>query len=94
MPALLEHSDDASPAWCVHCGALAVGPCARCDAPVCGDCCVLTEGGTRVWAICLGCDRRGGRSLSHGWAKVISWFMAPIVLLLVLLMVLGLIFEP
>lgn len=32
--------------------------------------------------------------MSHGWAKVISWFMAPIVLLLVLLMVLGLIFEP
>src|SRR5689334_20231448 len=39
-------------ARCVHCGRLAVGPCARCDAPVCGDCCVLTDGGARIYAIC------------------------------------------
>ncbi len=62
MPDLIGYDDGPGPAHCKHCGALAVGPCARCHEPVCGDCCVLTEGGAKVWAICLACDRRAGRS--------------------------------
>ena len=75
---------------CIHCGALAVGPCARCEGPVCGDCSVLTEGGAKVYAICLGCDRRAGRSLRQGWFTVIGWFVVPILALVLLLVVLGL----
>jgi len=78
----LAYSDsDGGDARCIHCGARAVGPCARCEAPVCGDCCVLTEGGANVHAICLGCDRRGGRSLRSGWFAVLAWFAVPIAVL-------------
>jgi hypothetical protein len=45
---------------------------------VCGDCCVLTEDGAKVWAICLACEDRGGRSLRRGWLTVIGWVAAPI----------------
>ena len=59
-----------------------MGPCARCDGPVCGDCCVLTEGTTKPYAICLGCNEsRGGASMGGGWLTVIGWFLLPIVLL-------------
>jgi hypothetical protein len=47
---------------------------------VCGDCCVLTEGGARVWAICLSCEDRGGRSLRRGWIAVVGWIAVPILL--------------
>ena len=77
-------------ARCKHCGAPAVGPCARCQKPVCGDCCVLTEGGARVWAICLGCEGRAGRSLRRGWASVIGWIAAPILALAILVALLAL----
>ncbi|MFT3775877.1 MAG: hypothetical protein QM820_61825 [Minicystis sp.] len=70
-----------SPARCIRCGALAAGPCARCHEPVCGDCCVLTTGGARVWAICLGCEDRGGRSLRRGWITLIGWVAGPILAL-------------
>jgi hypothetical protein len=63
---------------CVQCGALAAGPCARCGRAVCGDCCVLTEGGATVWAVCKSCDHRGGRSLSAGWKAAILWLVLPI----------------
>ena len=69
------------PARCARCGALAAGPCAHCREPVCGDCCVLTEGGAKVWAICLACDGRGGRSLQRGWLAVIGWIAVPILVL-------------
>jgi hypothetical protein len=78
---------------CVHCGKLAVGPCARCRAPVCGDCCVLTEGGAKTYAICLGCDTRTGRSLQRAWGTVILWLLGPIVLLVAILLVLGWLFP-
>jgi hypothetical protein len=78
---LLLHGDDEPDARCAFCGKLAVGPCARCDAPVCGDCCVLTDGGARVYAICLGCDRRGGRSLRRAWLTVGAWIAGPLVAL-------------
>ena len=65
----LQLHDEDGDARCVHCGATAIGPCASCDRPVCGDCCVLTEGGARVYAICLGCNRHSGRSLTPGLAR-------------------------
>jgi len=68
-------------ARCVHCGRLAVGPCARCDAPVCGDCCVLTEGGARIYAICKGCEGQSGRSLRRAWLTVATWVAGPLALL-------------
>ena len=68
-------------ARCFHGGRPAVGPCARCDAPVCGDCCVLTDGGARTYAICVGCDGRGGRSLRRAWFAVAKWVAGPLVVL-------------
>lgn len=52
---------------CALCGGPAAGPCMSCRAMICGDCCVLTEGGSRPYAICLRCDRRKGRSLAPAW---------------------------
>lgn len=34
---------------------------------ICGDCCVLTEGGVETHAICTRCDRKKGRSLAGAW---------------------------
>lgn len=89
VPELLEHGDGDSDARCVHCGALAVGPCARCEAPVCGDCCVLTRGTTRVFAVCLGCNERAGNDLRRAWRGVLGWFLAPIVALAVAVVLLS-----
>jgi hypothetical protein len=78
----LQHvGDGGGDARCTHCQAKAVGPCARCHAPVCGDCCVLTADTAKPWAICLTCDRRAGRSLRAGWLRVLAWILAPILLL-------------
>ena len=87
---LQGHDDGGGYERCAHCGALAVGPCARCQVPVCGDCCVLTEGGTRTFAVCLGCERRAGRSLTSGWLGVIGFVLVPIVGLAVALVLLAL----
>ena len=48
---------------------------------VCGDCCTLTEGGTRVWAVCLDCDRKKGRSLSGAWRGFGVWLLLLLVVL-------------
>ena len=94
MTGQLQHADGGGHvARCIRCGAQAVGPCARCREPVCGDCCVLTEGGAKVWAICLSCEDRGGRSLTRGWIVVIGWIVGPIVGLALLLVALALIFA-
>ena len=85
---LATASDDGGLERCVHCGALAVGPCAQCHAPVCGDCCVLTEGGSRVYAICVGCERGSGKSLRSAWLTVLGWFAVPIGLLLLAVLLL------
>jgi hypothetical protein len=69
----LQHIDDDSGARCVHCGTKAAGPCASCHSPVCGDCSTLTEGGVQVWAICLACANRKGRSLSGAWRSLVLW---------------------
>jgi hypothetical protein len=87
---LQGHDDGGGYEHCTQCGALAVGPCARCQAPVCGDCCVLTEGGTRTFAVCLGCERRAGRSLTRGWLGVVGFVLVPIFGLVVALVLLSL----
>lgn len=68
-------------ARCVRCAALAAGPCARCNLPMCGDCVVLTEHGASLWAVCHECARRGGRSLRAGWVGALFWVLVPIAVL-------------
>ncbi|HEX6276408.1 MAG TPA: hypothetical protein VFZ53_25380 [Polyangiaceae bacterium] len=92
MPDLLSQGGGPADARCVSCGALAVGPCARCRNPVCGDCCVLTSGGSTTFAICLACERRGGSSLTSGWYVVLGWFLKPMLALVAALVVLYLLF--
>ena len=89
---LTNHDGGPADAHCVSCGALAVGPCARCRNPTCGDCCVLTTGGSTTFAICHRCERRGGSSLTAGWFTVLGWFAKPILGLLVAFVILYLLF--
>lgn len=65
----------------MFCHAEAAGPCASCRCSVCGDCCTLTEGGARTWAICLDCDRRKGRSLAGAWRSLGLWLVGVLLLL-------------
>ena len=86
MPSLM--SDGGVPdARCKLCGKTAVGPCARCRAPVCGDCCELTDGGATTFAVCLTCVKHGGSSLAPAYRGLVLW-LAAIVLALVGLAVL------
>jgi len=39
---------------------------------------VLSEGGAGTWAVCIGCARRGDRSLGAGWRAALFWLLAPI----------------
>jgi hypothetical protein len=64
---------DGPVARCKICEKVAVGPCARCRAPVCGDCCELTEGGATTFAVCLGCAKRGGTTLVPAWLGLLGW---------------------
>lgn len=80
-------------ARCVRCSAEAAGPCASCHAPVCGDCCVLTEGGARVWAICFGCEERRGRSLRRTWLGFLLWLSLPLAALALVVALLGWLFD-
>jgi hypothetical protein len=73
---------DAPVARCKICGGTAVGPCARCRASICGDCCELTEGGATTFAVCTTCIRRGGKSLAPGWLGLLAWLGAIILGLL------------
>ncbi len=81
MPSLVP-TGDGPVTRCKLCGAAAVGPCARCRASVCGDCCELTEGGATTFAVCLRCVRAGGKSLAPAWLGLLGW-IAMIVLGLV-----------
>jgi len=72
----LMSSGDSPSARCSHCGATAVGPCARCHRPTCGDCCELTEGGATTFAVCLACVKRGGKSVLPGYAGLLIWLGA------------------
>lgn len=67
------HAGDPPVTRCSLCTRDAVGPCARCRRPVCGDCCELTEGGVTTFAVCLTCVRRGGTSLAGAWASTLLW---------------------
>ncbi|MDQ3365287.1 MAG: hypothetical protein M3680_07660 [Myxococcota bacterium] len=60
-------------ARCKGCGRTAVGPCARCRSPVCGDCCELTDGGATTFAVCHPCVRAGGATLAPGWLGLLGW---------------------
>jgi hypothetical protein len=77
----LQHVDDDRPPRCSFCPNEAAGPCARCRRHVCGDCSTLTEGGATVWAICLDCDRKGGRSLSGAWRGLGLWLLGGLLVL-------------
>lgn len=66
---------------CALCGEPASGPCARCRASVCADCCVLTEGAS-TFAVCLTCAHAGGTTLRREWRGLAAWF-ALVVLALV-----------
>jgi len=66
---------DGGEARCVGCGAKAVGPCWRCHAPLCGDCCVITTGGVKTWAVCPKCARSSGSSLSSAWWQLTLWLL-------------------
>jgi hypothetical protein len=66
---------DGPVARCKLCGAVAVGPCARCRTPVCGDCCTLTDGGATSFAVCHSCARSGGTSLARAWGGLLGWLM-------------------
>jgi hypothetical protein len=66
----LQHVDDGGPPRCAICGAEAAGPCIRCKQFVCGDCCVLSEGGLEIYALCTRCDRRGGHDLTPGFSAL------------------------
>lgn len=61
---------------------MAVGPCASCHAPLCGDCCRLTERGAKTWAICRDCDATG-TPIAARWRPVLLWVAAPIAVLAV-----------
>jgi hypothetical protein len=78
MTSLISSGDPPS-ARCSHCGATAIGPCARCHRPTCGDCCELTEGGVTTFAVCLACAKGGGRSLARGYGGLLLWLAAIVV---------------
>jgi hypothetical protein len=86
------HGSEPPIARCKVCGALAVGPCRRCYAPLCGDCCVLTKEGVGVYAICRKCAETSGLSLRTRWTAVLGIFAAAILGLLALLWVLQALF--
>jgi hypothetical protein len=69
----LQHSGDDGPERCAFCSNEAAGPCASCRRSVCGDCCTLTSGGAKTWAICLDCDRKKGSSLAGAWTRLAVW---------------------
>lgn len=60
-------------AKCKLCTRNAVGPCARCRAPVCGNCCELTDGGATTFALCLTCVKRGGSTLAPAYRDLLMW---------------------
>lgn len=48
---------------------------------MCGNCCTLTEGGVKTWAICLECDRMKGSSLTGAWGSFGAFLIAILVVL-------------
>lgn len=87
MTGELRTVQDDGPERCSFCPSEAAGPCASCGRPVCGDCCTLTEGSAKTWAICLECDRTKGRSLASAWWNI-GLFLAAILAVLFVLVLL------
>lgn len=85
----MQHVEDDGPARCSFCQNEAVGPCATCRRPVCGDCCTLTQGGVRTWAVCLECDRKGGSSLAGPWKTVLAWVFVVLLALFAIVLLLA-----
>ena len=71
----LHSNGDAPAARCKICGREAVGPCARCRAMVCADCCELTDGAATTFALCSGCARTGGATLASAWRGLLVWLV-------------------
>ena len=40
-----------------------------------------TEGGARVYAICVRCEKRAGNSLRPAWLTVLGWVLGPLAIL-------------
>lgn len=80
MPSLMSSGGPPS-ARCSHCGAEAVGPCARCRRPTCAGCCELVEGGSGTFAVCLACLKTGGRTLTTAYRDLFLWLGGGILLL-------------
>lgn len=89
---LLVSGDDGGAVRCTLCTADAVGPCAHCRMPVCGDCCVLVEGSAKPWAVCMRCHRGGTVRLGSGWAGLLLWIGGLLMALLALLVALRWVF--
>lgn len=83
----LQHVEDDG-ARCVHCGALAVGPCASCSAPLCGDCCIIEKGPAKAWAVCKRCAGRG-TTVGRAWQGLAVWLGGLLLGLLVLTLAVG-----
>jgi hypothetical protein len=81
MAGELQTVDGDGPQRCAYCSNEAAGPCASCRKPVCGNCCTLTEGGVKTWAICLECDRKKGSSLTNAWRSFGLFLVAILVLM-------------
>lgn len=81
MSSLLPADGGVPEARCSLCGKIAAGPCARCRALVCADCCELTEGGVKTFALCTRCVRRGGASMGSAWRGLLGWLALIVVAL-------------
>jgi hypothetical protein len=73
VASLVPAGGDPPVARCKLCGKTAVGPCARCHSPVCGDCCELTVGGATTFAVCSTCAARAGTTLAPAWLGLLGW---------------------
>jgi hypothetical protein len=60
---------------------------------VCGECCTLTEGGTRLWAVCLDCDRKKGRSLTGVWRGFGVWLVGLLLVMALVIAILEYVFT-
>ena len=81
MSGSLQHVEDDG-ARCKVCAALAVGPCARCAAPLCGDCCVIVRGRATPYAVCPSCAKPAA-TLGAAWNGLVVWLLGVFVLLAV-----------